>query len=156
AEDHDSNPIKIGLGKLKSGGAEFLSVHPVKTGYSAIADEWLGLNPRTHGLFVLAPVHEPLCIDRIYLDFLSRSTNAPWLWVRTPAGREEGLLARATAGRPLCWDRNSGRALDANAPDASPIMVGDHRLPDGRSTTTVFQLMAERYLDPSFSPDSVA
>ena len=29
AEDHDSNPIKIGLGKLKARGAKFVSVNPV-------------------------------------------------------------------------------------------------------------------------------
>ncbi len=38
AEDHDSNPIKIGLGKLKARGAKFVSVNPVRTGYSAIAE----------------------------------------------------------------------------------------------------------------------
>src|SRR6266404_8080379 len=47
AEDHDSNPIKIGLGKLKGRGAKFVSVNPIKTGYSAIADEWLGIDPGT-------------------------------------------------------------------------------------------------------------
>ena len=30
AEDHDSNPIKIGLGKLKGRGAKFVSVNPVQ------------------------------------------------------------------------------------------------------------------------------
>ncbi len=38
AEDHDSNPIKVGLGKLKARGAKFVSVNPVRTGYSAIAE----------------------------------------------------------------------------------------------------------------------
>src|SRR3546814_6319135 len=59
AEDHDSNPIKAGLGRMKTRGeAKFVSVNPVKTGYSAIADEWIGLRPGTDGLFVLALVHE--------------------------------------------------------------------------------------------------
>ena len=52
AEDHDSNPIKIGLGKLKARGAKFVAVNPVRTGYSAIADEWIGIRPGTDGLFV--------------------------------------------------------------------------------------------------------
>ena len=30
AEDHASNPIKTGLGKLKAKGAKFVSVNPVK------------------------------------------------------------------------------------------------------------------------------
>ncbi len=32
AEDHDSNPIKIGLGKLKERGAKVVSINPVRTG----------------------------------------------------------------------------------------------------------------------------
>ena len=50
AEDHASNPIKMGLGKLKNRGAKFVSVNPVQTGYSAIADEWVGIRPGTDGL----------------------------------------------------------------------------------------------------------
>ena len=38
AEDHSSNPIKIGLDKLKTRGAKFVSVNPVRTCYIAIAD----------------------------------------------------------------------------------------------------------------------
>ena len=38
AEDHDSNPIKIGLARLKGRGAKVVSVNPVRTGYSAIAE----------------------------------------------------------------------------------------------------------------------
>ena len=53
AEDHDSNPIKIGLGNLKTRkDTKFVSINPVKTGYSAIADEWIGIRPGTDGLFV--------------------------------------------------------------------------------------------------------
>ena len=51
AEDHDSNPIKIGLGKLKSrDDTKFVSINPVRTGYSAIADEWLGIRPGITGV----------------------------------------------------------------------------------------------------------
>ena len=50
AEDHDSNPIKLGLSRLKERGAKFVSVNPVRTGYSAIADEWVGIRPGTDGL----------------------------------------------------------------------------------------------------------
>jgi len=156
AEDHDSNPIKIGLGKLKGRGAKFVSVNPVKTGYSAIADEWLGINPGTDGLLVLSLVHELLKADRIDLDFLVRYTNAPWLVIRNPGGADDGLFARDVAGRSLCWDRATNRAMDANAPEASPVIAGEFTLPGGRKATTVFQLMAERYLDPGYAPETVA
>src|SRR5690606_20879789 len=36
AEDHSSNPIKIGLGKLKERGAKVVSVNPIRSGFSAI------------------------------------------------------------------------------------------------------------------------
>ena len=54
AEDHDSNPIKIGLGKLKKRGAKIIGVNPVRTGYNAIADEWVGITPGTDGLLILS------------------------------------------------------------------------------------------------------
>lgn len=36
AEDHDSNPIKLGLSKLKERGAKIVGVNPVRTGYNAL------------------------------------------------------------------------------------------------------------------------
>ncbi len=155
AEDHDSNPIKIGLGKLKGRGAKFVSVNPVRTGYSAIADEWLGIRPGSDGLFVLSLIHELLKADKVDLPFLARYTNAPWLVVRNPGGADDGLIARDFAGRPLCWDRVHNTAVDATTPDASPVMVGDFTLADGRHAVPAFQLMAERYLDPRYAPEAV-
>jgi len=78
AEDHASNPIKAGLGKLKGRGAKIVSINPVKTGYSAIADEWVGIKPGTDGLFVSALIHCLLQAQKIDGEYLSRYTNAPW------------------------------------------------------------------------------
>ena len=52
AEDHDSNPIMMGLGKLKARGGKVIGVNPVRSGYNAIADEWVGITPGTDGLFI--------------------------------------------------------------------------------------------------------
>ena len=65
AEDHDSNPIKIGIGKLKKRGAKIVSVNPIRTGYSAVADEWIGIRPGTDGLFVFSLIHELLGAGKI-------------------------------------------------------------------------------------------
>ena len=73
AEDHDSNPIKIGLGKIKGRGAKFVSINPVRTGYSAIADEWVGIRPGTDGLFVMALIHELLKAGKIDEEYLGRN-----------------------------------------------------------------------------------
>ena len=68
AEDHASNPLKIALGKLKKRGVKFVSVNPVRTGYSAIADEWIGIKPGTDGLFVGSLIHELLTTRQIDVD----------------------------------------------------------------------------------------
>src|SRR5262245_20531101 len=159
AEDHGSNPIKIGLGQLKGRPAEtqakFVSVNPVRTGYSAIADEWIGITPGTDGLFVLALVHELLKADRIDLDFLVRYTNAHWLVTDAPGTAEHGLFARDGAGNPLCAEA-SGAIRNALEPGVTPRLIGQLTLRDGRKTHTVFELMARRYLDEAYAPEKVA
>ena len=155
AEDHDSNPIKMGLAKLKERGARFVSINPVRTGYSAIADEWVGLRPGTDGLFALAIAHELLRTDHIDLDFLARYTNAAWLVVQNPGGEDDGLFARDENGKPLAWDRERG-AVDASLMDLSAVMAGEFTLPDGRRARPVFHLLAERYLAPEYAPEAVA
>ncbi|MBF0333052.1 MAG: molybdopterin-dependent oxidoreductase, partial [Alphaproteobacteria bacterium] len=96
-EDHDSNPIKTGLGKLKTRGAKFVSINPVRTGYSAIADEWVGIRPGTDGMLVLAIVHELLRAGKVDMDYLVRYTNLPWLVIQAPDTAEDGLFARDEA-----------------------------------------------------------
>lgn len=155
AEDHDSNPIKLGLGKLKARGAKIVAVNPVRSGYGAIADEWIGIRPGTDGLFAFALIHELLRSDRIDLDYLVRYANAHWLVVRNPDGANDGLFARDVEGRVLCWDRTRG-LVDANAIDIEPVVVGEYALPGGRTAVPVFQLIVDRYLDTQYAPDAVA
>src|SRR6266545_1356851 len=49
AEDHHSNPLKIAIAKFKRDGGRFISINPIRTGYSAIADEWIPIKPGTDG-----------------------------------------------------------------------------------------------------------
>jgi len=158
AEDHDSNPIKIGLGKLKSrGNAKFVSVNPVRTGYSAIADEWVGLRPGTDGLFVFALIHELLRAEQIDWDYLCRYTNAPWLVLQDPGASDDGLFALdAESGQPLCFDKGTNSVVRADTAGAVPAMVGSYTTDTGRTVVPAFQLMVERYLDPAYAPEAVA
>jgi sulfite dehydrogenase (quinone) subunit SoeA len=156
AEDHDSNPIKLGLAKLKRRGAKFVSVNPVKTGYSAIADEWIGVRPGTDGLFVMALIHELLTADRVDLDFLARYTNAAWLVIQDPGAPDHGLFPRDAEGRPLAWDRAGDAPVDAATAGMQPRVVGEARLADGRRALPVFHLLAQRYMDGRYAPASVA
>ena len=156
AEDHSSNPIKIGLEKLKRHGAKFVSVNPVRTGYSAIADEWVPIRPGTDGLLALAIVHVLLHDGTLDFAFLGRHTNAPWLVVQAPGTAEDGLFVRDGNGMPLVADATTGAFVDASAADLAPALFGTFELPDGRRATTVLSLAAERYLDASYAPDAVA
>ncbi len=157
AEDHNSNPIKAGLGRLKSrGDTKFVSVNPVRTGYSAIADEWIGLRPGTDGLFVLALIHELLKADKVDWEYLVRYTNSPWLVVQDPGSADHGLFARDEAGNPLCMDGDKKTIVSALDVDIRPQLTGKFELADGRQAVPAFHMFAERYLDPRYSAQSVA
>ena len=156
AEDHDSNPIKMGLGTIKGRGAKFVSVNPVKTGYSAIADEWVGIRPGTDGLFVMALIHELIKARQVDLDYLVRYTNAPWLVIRDPGAADDGLFARDADGKPLCFDKKADALVNALEAEVTPALVGEHTLADGRTAVPVFQLLLDRYSDDGYSPGAVA
>jgi anaerobic selenocysteine-containing dehydrogenase len=138
AEDHDSNPIKAGLGKLKTRGAKFVSVNPIRTGYSAIADEWVPVRPGSDGLFVLALVHELLKANKIDLDFLVRYTNAGWLVIQDAGAADHGLFARDADGNPLSYDRTTDTLVSALGADITPRLIGAATLADGRQAVPVF------------------
>ncbi len=156
AEDHDSNPIKLGLGKLKERGVKVVAVNPVRTGYSAIADEWVPVTPGTDGLFILALVHELLRTGAVDVDYLLRYTNAAWLVVQNEGQADHGLFARNAAGKPLVWDRARNGAVAEDAVDAKPALKGEVRLDDGRRAVPVFELLARTYLDERYAPANVA
>jgi anaerobic selenocysteine-containing dehydrogenase len=159
AEDHDSNPIKLGLGKLKARGAKIVAINPVRTGYGAIADEWVPINPGTDGLLAGAFIHELLRTDRIDLEYLVRYTNAHHLVIRDPGAADDGMIARDAEGHALCATRDIGDRpgiARADAIDIAPLVVGEYVLADGRSAVPAFQLFAERYLSGEYAPDTVA
>jgi anaerobic selenocysteine-containing dehydrogenase len=156
AEDHASNPIKIGLGKMKARGAKVVSINPVQTGYSAIADEWLPVTPGTDGLLVLSLVHELLRAGKVDLDYLVRYTNAAWLVIQNPGVEDDGLFARDENGTPLVFDRAQGQACPHDEAGAKPALKGEYVLADGRRAVPVFHLLATRYSDEAYAPANVA
>src|SRR4249920_2568921 len=117
AEDHHSNPMKIAISKFKRAGGRFVSVNPVRTGYSAIADEWIPIRPGTDGALLLALIHELVRTDLCDREFLARYTNAGYLVNVDPASEDEGLIACAKEEDKtnpfrrhdqLWWDLRSG------------------------------------------------
>ena len=156
AEDHTSNPIKIGLGKIKEHGAKFVSINPVRTGYSAIADEWLGIRPGTDGLLVMSFIHELLRAGTVDLEYLIRYTNASWLVIDAPGDEDDGIFARDADGTPLCWNAKTHGLASGIEADIYPAMKGRFTLADGRSAIPVMQKVIDRYLDDQYSPDAVS
>ena len=96
AEDHASNPIKIGLGKLKARGVKIVSVNPVRTGYSAIADEWIGIRPGTDGLFAGALIHELLRTRTRSISTISPATPTRRGWSSAIRAAPMTASSRAT------------------------------------------------------------
>ncbi len=159
AEDHHSNPMKIAISKFKRGGGRFISINPVRTGYSAIADEWIPIKPGTDGALLMALLHELIASDLIDHAFLKRFTNAPQLVV-LDEGAREGLFAfdpdpaRGPPGdgrephNKLVWDVASGRVLNAYpegiADGCDPALQGFYTLADGSRVAPSFQLLRDR------------
>jgi sulfite dehydrogenase (quinone) subunit SoeA len=155
AEDHDSNPIKLGLSELKARSVKIVAVNPVRTGYAALADEWLPIRPGTDGLLVLALVHELLRLGRVDLDYLAALTDAGWLVIDAPGEADDGLYARDEKARPLVVDALTGAVVPAESA-SRPQLGGGTVLPDGRRAVPVFAHLARRYRDPAHAPDAVA
>ncbi|KIC37840.1 molybdopterin oxidoreductase family protein [Leisingera sp. ANG-M7] len=154
AEDHDSNPIKMGIGKIKKRGARVIGVNPIRSGYNAVADDWVGITPGTDGLFILSMIHVLMKAGKIDLDYLSRFTNAPVL-VNASEGPEKGLLMRDADGKMLVIDRNTGKLTPFDQPGVRPDLSAVYEK-DGVTHRPVFHLMAERYLADEYAPEAVA
>ncbi|MEL6799887.1 MAG: molybdopterin oxidoreductase family protein [Pseudomonadota bacterium] len=155
AEDHDSNPIKMGIGRLKERGARVVGVNPIRTGYNAVADDWYGITPGTDGLFILSLVHCLLKAGKVDLDYLARYTNAACLVNMDEASDEYGLILKDDDGRDLVWDRRESRPRCYDKPDVIPDLTGTWRHA-GYTHVPVFHLIAERYLSDDYAPETVA
>jgi len=159
AEDHHSNPMKIAISKFKREGGRFISINPVRTGYSAIADEWIPIKPGTDGALLMALLHELIRTDTLDHAFLKRFTNAPQLVVLNEGARE-GLFAfdpNPEKGPPgdgrnphnkLIFDKAGAQVLNAYpegiADGCDPALEGYYTLADGTRVTPAFQLLRER------------
>ncbi len=154
AEDHDSNPIKMGIGKIKARGARVIGVNPIRSGYNAVADDWVGITPGTDGLFILSLIHVLMKAGKIDLDYLSRYTNAPVL-VNAAEGPEKGLFLRGAEGKPLVIDRVTGEPTAFDKPGVRPDLSATYDK-DGVTHRPVFHLMAEKYLSDDHAPEAVA
>ena len=159
AEDHHSNPLKIAISKFKRDGGRFVSINPIRTGYSAIADEWVPIKPGSDGALLLALIHELIELGLYDRDFLVRCTNAGQLVHIDPAADDHGLLARGDLLPPnpdrapehdrdaLWWDRITQGPVPSHTEGADPFLYGTFTMPDGRPVKPAHQLLKERVAD---------
>jgi sulfite dehydrogenase (quinone) subunit SoeA len=155
AEDHHSNPLKIAISKFKRNGGRFISINPVRTGYTAIADEWVPIRPGTDGALLLAIVHEILALGLYDREFLVRYTNSGQLVNLDESSDDFGLMVRdesqgeepAYAQNQMWWDRHTNRAVRTHAEGADPFLLGEFTMSDGRKVKPAFQLLEERVKD---------
>jgi len=155
AEDHHSNPLKIAISKFKRAGGKFVSINPVRTGYSAIADEWIPIRPGTDGALLMALTHELIAQGLVDREFVARYTNAGYLLDDDPRSDTYGLPVRDAArdaGHALYpqnqwwWDARTDRAVPAHTPGAEPRLDGAFEL-EGRPVRPAFALLEERHRD---------
>lgn len=153
AEDHHSNPMKIALSKFKRNGGRFISINPVRTGYSAIADEWIPIKPGTDGALMLALCHELIKTGLYDREFLQQYSNAAELVNMDPASSEFGMFVRFEVPpeegcfdpqNKLWWDRELNKPISTQTPGADPRLMGEFKLDDGTPVKPSLQLLKER------------
>jgi anaerobic selenocysteine-containing dehydrogenase len=153
AEDHHSNPLKMALAKFKRQGGKFISINPIRTGYSAIADEWIPIKPGTDGALFLALGNEIIKQGLYDREFLVQYSNAAELVNMDPNSSEYGMFVRFEVPleegcfdpqNKLWWDRELNKPISTHTPGADPYLLGEFRLDDGTPVKPAFQLLVDR------------
>jgi len=153
AEDHHSNPLKTELAAYKRRGGRFIAINPIRTGYAAIADEWVPIKPGTDGALFLAFIHEIIKLGLYDRDFLVNYTNAPELVIQDEDSDEFGMFKRFEMPieegcfdpqNKLWWDSELDKEVSNKTPGVEPFLMGRYTLEDGTDVATSFELLKER------------
>jgi sulfite dehydrogenase (quinone) subunit SoeA len=153
AEDHHSNPLKMALSKFKRQGGKFISINPIRTGYSAIADEWIPIKPGTDGALLLALTNEIIRQGLYDRDYLVQYSNAAELVNMDENSTECGMFVRFEVPpeegcfdpqNKLWWDRELDKPISTHTEGADPYLLGEFKLDDGTPVKPAFQLLVDR------------
>ncbi len=160
AEDHHSNPMKIALSKFKRDGGKFISINPVRTGYSAIADEWVPIKPGTDGALILSLINEIIKQGLFDREFLVQYSNSAQLVNMDESSTEYGMFVRAEVGEEeacfdpqnkLWWDIETNKAVVTHTDGIEPRLLGEFELDDGTPVKPSFQLLVDQVKE--YSPE---
>jgi len=149
AEDHHSNPLKMALSTFKRNGGRFISINPVRTGYSAIADEWVPIKPGTDGALIMAMLKIIIDEDIYDKDFLLDFTNSPQLVIQDENSKDFGMIAKDSDDNPLVWDAQKNQAVAFHSDGSAPALTGSFKLDNGTPVRTSFDLLLEQIKDSS-------
>ena len=161
AEDHHSNPMKIALSKFKRTGGRFISINPVRTGYSAIADEWIPIKPGTDGALFMALMQLLISNKNYDASFLQRYTNSSHL-VCLDEGPDEGLFLFDPSSEPInvdlphnkyIWDLDTNSAQPCYRENNRPALEGEFIMTAGphvgKRVVPAFELLRRQVKDCS-------
>lgn len=146
AEDHNSNPLKAEISKFKRRKGKFISINPVRTGYSAVADEWLAIKPASDAALFLAIIH--ILIKNHWVDesYLVQYTNAAQLVNCDEESKEQGLFLRNKEGKTLCWDSEQNKGVISHPASDNVCLTGNYEI-DGIPCKTAYQLLKEQVVE---------
>lgn len=103
-------------------GLRRIQIEPHLSVTGATAAEWIPIRPKTDPAFLFAMIHVLLHehgVAALDTAFLADRTAAPYLVA--PNGY---YLRDPDSGKPLLWDRRSGRAVPFDTPSVEPTLVG--------------------------------
>ena len=152
AEDHDSNPLKLGISRMRERGAKLVVVNPVRSGYGAIADEWVPIRPGTDGFFILTLIQILLKNGLYDRDFLISHTNASYLINVEEGNEDEGMPYLIPEWdmqetQNTVWDQKTRSIKEAHLEDNDPALVGTFTDNRGKKLKPAMQLLIERVME---------
>jgi len=163
AEDHHSNPMKIALADFKRKGGKFIAINPVRSGYAAIADEWVPIKPGTDGALFLSIINEIIKQGLYDRDFLIHYSNAAELVNVDGNSDQHGIFVRYEAPKEkacfdaqnkLWWDRDLNTVISMHTEGSDPYLLGEFTMEDGTPVKPAFQLLVDRVKD--YTPEWAA
>jgi anaerobic selenocysteine-containing dehydrogenase len=143
AEDHHSNPLKAEISKFKRNKGKFISLNPVRTGYSAVADEWLAIKTGTDGALFMAIIHELIKHNWVDEAFLKNFTNSAVLVDCDEKSQTHGMLLRDDRGNTLAFDEKSQQTVLSH-PAIDSIALNGEYVVDGKQVKTAYRLLKEQ------------
>jgi anaerobic selenocysteine-containing dehydrogenase len=132
----------------------------VRTGYSAIADEWIPIRPGTDGALFMALLHELIRTDQSTTPSSSASPMRRnwWCWTKAsaracspstpPPARPATAATRTTSWCGTSKPRHGVNAYPEGIADGcDPALEGHYTLADGTRVAPSFQLLRDRVAD---------